>query len=107
MNNPFRSAAEITDVATATFVKKTREPGYPFGRAALYKVVPPVLDREGKETSYVWVSTSYMSGVETYAFPADESGEPIDMLELSGSEQGTADHEQVLCNMGYTLRYPM
>jgi hypothetical protein len=104
MNSPFRSAAEIADAATATFVKTTREPGYPYGRAALYKVDPPVHDREGKETSYVWVSTSYVFGTETYAFPADESGEPIDLLELHGSEKDTADHERVLRNMGYTLR---
>jgi len=107
MNSPFRFAAEIADAATATFIKTTREPGYPYGRAALYKVDPPVIDREGKETSYVWVSTSYVSRVETYAFPALESGEPIDLLELPGSQRGTADHEQVLRNMGYTLRYTM
>ena len=76
------------------------------GRAALYKVEPPMAYGKKKKTSYVAVSAvvAMFSGPETYIFPADKKGEVLDWNELGGSFKGGLCHETALTNAGYEVR---
>ena len=84
---------------TAKFVR--RLDGWK-GDARLYQLDPALPDGGHR---YVIVSAAIVSltGPETYIFPASESGEPIDMLELNGSFRGELDHAQALRNAGYDV----
>jgi hypothetical protein len=67
---------------------------------ALYK-----LSERLKFYNYVVVSSATVYGEdETYIFGADENGEVIDWIELSGSQRGVYNHETVLNNAGYELK---
>jgi hypothetical protein len=55
--------------------------------------------------NYVVVSSATVYGEdETYIFGADENGEVIDWIELSGSQRGVYNHETVLNNAGYEVK---
>jgi hypothetical protein len=58
-----------------------------------------------QETNYVIVSAVYAmySGPETYIFPANEKGEPLNMRELPGSFSGGEDHKRALNNAGFEV----
>lgn len=92
----------------------------PFNSVAvqhLYQVDPPMrLDRswmfeDGEEdtesTTYNYVVASAaivpFSGPETYLFGATPEGDIVNWSELSGSQRGTLDHEQVIRDAGYTI----
>lgn len=61
--------------------------------------------RDDKRTDYVIISAvvALFSGPETFIFPATEVGEPINMLEMTGSFRGGLDHEHALEGMGFVL----
>jgi hypothetical protein len=70
------------------------------GVVALYK-----LSERLKFYNYVVVSSATILGEdETYIFGADENGEVIDWIELSGSQRGVYNHETVLNNAGYEVK---
>ena len=98
--------ASVIDSAMpgATLVRVTRERDGALGRAAIYKLDNPSIDYDGKAFSFVWISTSMVFGLETYAFACDEDGDVPCMIELPGSEKGTSSHERVLRGMGYAYR---
>lgn len=78
------------------------------GHAALYELSAPAkyldLDSdEERETSWVVVSTASMFGVETFIFPSDQFGDPLNYLELAGSQKGCACHDTVLRAAGYEV----
>lgn len=91
------------------------------GDARAYHVQPPVTyaDFDGynygsdeplpyKTTPFVIVSATdvWMSGPETYIFPAKRHGDEIAVIEyheLEGSFRGDLDHEQALNNAGYEV----
>jgi hypothetical protein len=99
-------------VKTATFVRNID--GWR-GDARLYKLSEPVTfsswDDEGKivetQTSFVIVSAiscAFDTGrPETYIFPANEEGNPLNMEELDGSFRGDMDHKKALTDAGYTI----
>ena len=73
-----------------------------------YKLSEPVkyesLHEPNGKTSYIIISQVVSRWAqETFAFPANENGETINMLELPGSSRIPVPHEKVLENMGYTL----
>jgi hypothetical protein len=72
---------------------------------ALYRVDPPVVYDEDKETDHVIVSASVVpvSGPETYIFPADSEGNILDWAELEGSFRGDLDHTRALIGAGYVI----
>lgn len=93
-----------------------REGGYG-GRAALYRLAPPVKfttwdpDAGGckemeKTAEFVVVSAvvAMYSGPETYIFPASPEGEVTDWGELNGSFRGALDHGEALRRAGYEVR---
>jgi hypothetical protein len=90
--------------APATTAKLLRT-GLLLGDANLYRVDPPMAYEDGT-TEYVIVSAviAPYSGPETYIFPATESGEVIDWLELPGSFKGGMDHDEALRGAGYEVR---
>jgi hypothetical protein len=70
------------------------------GVVALYK-----LSERLKFYNYVVVSSATVYGEdETYIFGADENGEVIDWIELSGSQRGVYNHETALNNAGYEVK---
>ncbi|GAB1837117.1 hypothetical protein MyNCGM121_38970 [Achromobacter xylosoxidans] len=83
-------------MATATLLKDGLE-GFR-GHASLYRCDPP---HDGHE--FVVASTSSYFGLETYLFPADETGEIKNYLEMPGSMKGTSSHEEVWANAGYEV----
>lgn len=92
---------------TATFIStKTSASG---AEQRLYRVYPPAqyndFGPDEQQTDYVIVSAVYvpMSGPETYIFAANEEGEVIDWIELSGSFRGDYDHERALKQAGYEV----
>jgi len=87
------------------------------GKATLYKVEPPMEyeDYDDKlekymtrTTSYVIVSAvdAYLTGPETYIFPATNAGKVKDWGEMEGSFRGALDHEMALDNAGYGVAAP-
>ena len=72
------------------------------GTAILWKLQPPMDTRQG-ETEYVITSAAVVrfTGPETYIFPATDSGEVTDWVELSGSYRGGFDHKEALRRAGY------
>ncbi len=83
----------------ATFVKNIE--GWN-GDARLYRV--DVAPSDAPTASFLIVSAvSTVIAAETYIFPATESGEVIDWLELDGSQKGIVSHEQALHDAGYEL----
>ena len=88
------------------------------GEQRLYRLDPPLteeawawLSSEGEAAQhheYVVVSAvvAYMSGPETYIFPADSNGKITSYSELDGSFRGDLDHVQALTNAGYTVVSP-
>jgi hypothetical protein len=77
------------------------------GSMRLYRLDPPLRDEyaENGPFEYVVVSATnaYMTGPETYIFPADEKGEITSWGELEGSFRGSLDHEKALRNAGYKI----
>lgn len=83
------------------------------GDARLYKLSKPVEydkpwkdnDHPAKKTNYVIVSAviAMVSGAETYIFPSNEDGEPLDMTELEGSYRGGLSHKSALSSAGYEV----
>ena len=75
------------------------------GRAALYRVNPPIRGWEDDESySLVVLSTSEAFGhLETLVFPADENGQVTYWGELPSSRRNVASHQQILENAGYTV----
>jgi hypothetical protein len=92
---------DSTTLNTATLLRS----GLLAGDANLYRVDPPMAYEDGT-TEYVIVSAvvALYSGPETYIFPANESGEVIDWLELPGSFKGGMDHDEALRGAGYEVR---
>ena len=92
---------------TAKLVKENLE-GFK-GQASLYKLSEKAKYDDdkttNKTTSYVICSSvvAMFTGMETYIFPANKSGEVLDWGELDGSQRGTSSHEVVLKNAGYKL----
>lgn len=88
---------------TAKLVKDNLE-GF-VGHATLYKLSEKVKYANNKTTSYVICSTvnAMFTGIETYIFPANKSGEVLNWCELDGSQRGTTSHETVLEDAGYKL----
>lgn len=88
---------------TAKLIKENLE-GFT-GQASLYKLSKKVKYDNNKETSYVICSSTIamFTGMETYIFPANKSGEILDYGELEGSQRGTSSHETVLEDAGYKL----
>ena len=81
-------------VKVATFVKKAK--GFR-GDARVYRLSEPL---EGH--SLVIVSAVTVP-LETYIFPANYDGSPIDFGELPGSVQGTLQHSDALAAAGYVV----
>ncbi len=75
------------------------------GQAALYKLSEKIKYDGNKTTSYVICSSvvAMFTGMETYIFPADKSGNVLDWCELEGSQRGIYSHEIVLKAAGYKL----
>jgi hypothetical protein len=90
------------------------------GTKTLWAVMPPLQgfprwDEEGDELpphshGYILISkggfdrrTYQPAWTETYIFPADSSGEPLDMGELPGSANVPWEPEKVLENIGYEI----
>jgi len=79
--------------------------------AKLFKVTPKIewdnLSGSKPKTEYVIVSAisfAFDTGQpETFIFPSDKEGNPLNMLELDGSSRGTTSHEEVLNNAGYKI----
>lgn len=76
--------------------------------AALYELSEPVEweDYETEtthRTKFVVVSAvvAPFTGPETLIFPADESGETHNMVDLAGSQRGTLSHYEALRAAGY------
>lgn len=91
----------------ATFVRDIT--GWP-GEVALYRLDPPMTDHGTyygdrlAALAYVIASAvTYHSGSETYLFPADADGNPLDDLELPGSTRGTTNHAVALSRAGYEV----
>lgn len=76
-----------------------------FGPAALYRLSEPyTYDVERPPCDYVFVSTARVMGEwETYAFPADASGDCLSWAELPCSMKGPSTHADVLKEMGHEL----
>ena len=89
---------------TAKLIKDNLE-GF-VGHAALYKLSNKVTYDDDKTTRFVVCSTANVmfTGMETYMFPADKLGKVLDWLELEGSQRGVVSHEDVLNNIGYTIK---
>lgn len=88
--------AELDDRKVAKFIKQLPEFQ---GNAALYEMSPPYL-------SHRWVIASAVNNIwarETYLFPAVESGEVADWLELEGSQKHTTSHLKVFTDIGYEV----
>ena len=92
---------------SATYIKDLE--GFT-GRAALYRVNPPVewhdwATEEPRTANFVVVSAASVmfSGPETYLFPADEKGNIVNWTELEGSYRGGLNHTQALRNAGYSV----
>lgn len=75
------------------------------GHAALYRCEPPLDGHEYVVVSKVNNMTYGFRIHETYAFPADESGEVTDWEELDCSRRGEHSHADVLANAGYTVEF--
>ena len=77
------------------------------GHASLYRIFPEVAyhaDGVKRATNYVIVSAVHDHPiVETFIFPADESGSVIDWGELDGSLRGTTSHRKALEGAGYNV----
>lgn len=87
---------------TAT-LKKANLPRYT-GTAHLYELSEPIGYNGNQESKFVVVSaTSFMTGAETYIFPAEEGGEVINWGELDGSFKGSLDHHRALEGAGYSV----
>lgn len=92
---------------TATMVKehtqRESKSWVTFGPAALYKLSEPyTYDSARPPCEFMFVSTSAPCGEwETYAFPADETGDCLSWAELPGSMKGEWTHADVLREMGY------
>lgn len=68
------------------------------------RLEPPLLDSWSDEKyEYVVVSAANVYAFETYIFPSDETGKVTSWGELEGSQKGTADHRQVLQDIGYEI----
>jgi hypothetical protein len=83
------------------------------GHAALYKLDPPLLDRNWDDEvgrhEFVIVSATtllWSSGCETYIFPATQDGKVSSWGELTGSMDGTLDHADALGAAGYEIVTP-
>lgn len=74
-------------------------------KKALYKLNPPVNNGDGGTCEYVVVSSivSFVSGPETFIFPANKKGEVTCWLELDGSQQGIVSFEEALNSAGYVV----
>lgn len=77
------------------------------GHAAHYRLSEPHgkdWDEDFKPVFDVVVSTASVFGhVETYIFPADETGRVTHWGEMTGSIKGTDSHEEVLREAGYEI----
>lgn len=74
------------------------------GNAALYELSANVEYGDGQKTRFVIASAATVpfSGPETYIFPASETGEVLDWLELDGSTRGVLDHGCALRAAGFS-----
>ena len=70
------------------------------GQACLYRLSEPL---DGNETVIVSSTTATFGGPETFIFPATDTGEVIDWMELEGSYRGGLDHKTALSGAGYEL----
>ena len=99
----------MNEVKTATLVKthpqRRNEEHIQFGLAALYRLSDPLqYDADKPPCSFLFVSTSAPLGRwETYAFPADETGDCLSWAELCDSEKEVRDHGRVIRNLGHEL----
>lgn len=98
---------ELAIRKTATLVRELNDWR---GFACLYKLSVPVTyrrlgDARDWETNHIIVSSvvAEYSGPETYIFPADEEGNALNFLELSGSFRGELDHIKAITDAGYSL----
>ena len=77
------------------------------GHASLYRIFPEAAyhaDGVKRATNYVIVSAVHDHPiVETFIFPADESGSVIDWGELDGALRGTTSHRKALEGAGYNI----
>lgn len=83
------------------------------GDARLYRLSTPIEytnwtddEEEFLETSFVIVSgvNAFETGLETYIFPSDKKGKPLNMTELRGSFRGSINHEKALRGAGYEIK---
>jgi hypothetical protein len=88
----------------ATLIKKLEDFR---GEAGLYKMEPPLERHEYVVVSAVTVPSyrdePLIENTETYIFPANESGEVTDWIELRGSLRDTLSHRDALTAAGYEL----
>lgn len=93
-------------IETAHFIKRLK-PSASGATQKLYHLSEPIaFGFDGSATSdYVVVSAVHMmcSDPETYIFPADETGEILNFLELPGSFRGEMNHEEALSRAGYKV----
>lgn len=90
--------------ATATLLSDNLESWA--GRAALYRLDPPMSDYAGHPHEYVIVSAvvATVTGPETLIFPAFESGVAASMSDMDGSYRGSLSHAAALQRAGYSIK---
>ena len=81
-----------TETGKATFVRELNWRG----DAHLYKLDP-------KHDGVEYVVVSAVEAYETYIFPADESGNVEEYIEMDGSFRGGLDHAEALRGLGYQV----
>jgi hypothetical protein len=92
-------------MGTATFVA-VRE-GFK-GRAALYRLDPPLLAlaKDAQPWEWVVVSSTEEGGTKTSILPANDQGQVMSWRPLPGSSEGATLHEEVLALAGYDVVMP-
>lgn len=81
---------------TAARIRDLGGPGY----KRLYRMSPPL---DGHRYVVASAVDGPFSGPETYLFPADDTGEITDWLELSGSQKGLVDCDEAIRSAGYRV----
>lgn len=72
-------------------------------RAAVYRLIPPILTDDGY-SNFVVVSASRDSSFsDVLVLPSDEEGNVANYLLIVGSHCGLTDHKAVLAKSGYAL----